>query len=187
VIAFTPSTDSTASTRPALRGAGPSRRSPGSPQSLATEPRNRRLAAERPNIEKEIEATLAEASKVQAATDRYFKAFEAGKRHFFDDRFREARIAFERADPAARDARTRFYVAYSFYREGWGRFYHDDRLYEQGLAALQRATELAGGVVHADDDRLLLRTSDELRAELERGILRDASDVDPRRVFDRRK
>lgn len=115
------------------------------------------------------------------------EAFEAGKRHFFDDRFREARIAFERADPAARDARTRFYVAYSFYREGWGRFYHDDRLYEQGLAALQRATELAGGVVHADDDRLLLRTSDELRAELERGILRDASDVDPRRVFDRRK
>ncbi len=40
---------------------------------------NKRLAAERPNIEKEIEGNLAEAAKVQAATDRYFKAFEAGK------------------------------------------------------------------------------------------------------------
>ncbi|MDH4038436.1 MAG: hypothetical protein OEX18_14400 [Candidatus Krumholzibacteria bacterium] len=40
---------------------------------------NKRLAAERPNIEKEIEGNLAEAAKVHAATDRYFKAFEAGK------------------------------------------------------------------------------------------------------------
>lgn len=40
---------------------------------------NKRLAAERPNIEKEIEGNIAEAAKVQAATDRYFKAFEAGK------------------------------------------------------------------------------------------------------------
>jgi len=40
---------------------------------------NKRLAAERPNIEKEIEGNLAEAAKVQAATDRYFKAFESGK------------------------------------------------------------------------------------------------------------
>jgi hypothetical protein len=114
-------------------------------------------------------------------------AFEAGRRYFFEDRFREARIAFERADPAARDARTQFYVAYSFYREGWGRFYHDDALYEQGLAAVRRAAALSGGVVHADDDRLLLRTSDELRAELERGITREASDLDPRRALDTRK
>lgn len=115
------------------------------------------------------------------------EAFAAGKQYFFDDRFREARIAFERADPAARDARTQFYVAYSYYREGWGRFYHDDRLYARGLEALRRASALAGGVVHADDERLLLRTSDELRAELERGIERDLSDADPRRAFDRRK
>ncbi len=40
---------------------------------------NKRLAAERPDIEKEIEANFAEAAKVQAAMDRYFKAFEDGK------------------------------------------------------------------------------------------------------------
>ena len=114
-------------------------------------------------------------------------ALEAGRRYFFEDRFREARLAFERADPAARDARTQFYVAYSFYREGWGRLYHDDRLYAQGLAAADRAAALGGGVVVADDPRLELRTTDELKAELERGVTRDASDYDPRRVFDRRK
>ena len=114
-------------------------------------------------------------------------AFEAGKRYFFEDRFREARLAFERADPAARDARTQFYVAYSFYREGWGRIYHDDALYARGLEAVARAARLGGGVVEADDERLGLRTSDELRAELERGLTREASDVDPRRVFERRK
>jgi site-specific DNA recombinase len=40
---------------------------------------NKRLSAERPNVDKEIDANFAEAAKVQAATDRYFKAFEAGK------------------------------------------------------------------------------------------------------------
>ncbi|MFH1689291.1 MAG: recombinase family protein, partial [Candidatus Eisenbacteria bacterium] len=40
---------------------------------------NRRLTAERPDIEKEIDGNFAEAAKTQAAIDRYFKAFEAGK------------------------------------------------------------------------------------------------------------
>ena len=34
------------------------------------------------------------------------------------------------------------YVAYSFYREGWGRVYHDDRLYAAGLAVVDRAIVL---------------------------------------------
>jgi site-specific DNA recombinase len=40
---------------------------------------NRQLTAERPAIEKEIDANLGEAAKAQAAIDRYFEAFEAGK------------------------------------------------------------------------------------------------------------
>jgi len=39
---------------------------------------NKRLGAEKPNREKEIEKVVAEASKTQAALDRYFEAFEAG-------------------------------------------------------------------------------------------------------------
>jgi hypothetical protein len=45
---------------------------------------------------------------------------------FRRDAFAEARAAFDRADPAHQDARTQFYIAYSYYREGWGRVYNDD-------------------------------------------------------------
>lgn len=39
---------------------------------------NRRLGAEKPDVEKEIKRVEAEAAKVRASIDRYFEAFEAG-------------------------------------------------------------------------------------------------------------
>src|SRR5215510_7435072 len=48
------------------------------------------------------------------------QAFDDGLRFFRNDQFVEARAAFNRADAAERDARTQFYIAYSFYRQGWG-------------------------------------------------------------------
>src|SRR5512139_2115408 len=71
------------------------------------------------------------------------QAFADGLGFFRRDQFVEARAAFERADPAARDARTQFYIAYSFYRQGWSRFYGDDALYARGLQAVDRAIALA--------------------------------------------
>src|SRR5262245_991209 len=47
------------------------------------------------------------------------QSFAAGLRSFNRDQFPEARMAFNRADPAVRDARTQFYIAYSYYRQGW--------------------------------------------------------------------
>ena len=61
------------------------------------------------------------------------QAFADGLRFFRSDHLPEARMAFMRADPAERDTRTQFYIAYSYYREGWGRIYHDAALYRQGL------------------------------------------------------
>jgi hypothetical protein len=111
-------------------------------------------------------------------------AFEEGLRLFRADRFLESRLAFLRADPASRDATTQFYVAYSYYRQGWGRLYSDDELFGHALAALDRAdAAAAGGRVAVEDRTLGLRTSDELRAELQRGLTRDASDVNPLRLF----
>jgi tetratricopeptide (TPR) repeat protein len=111
-------------------------------------------------------------------------AFDEGLRFFREDKFREARLAFERADPAARDATTQFYVAYSCYRQGWGRVYNDDALFREALEALDRAVAAApGGRVIVDDQALGLRSSDELRAELERGLTRELSDLDPRRLL----
>src|SRR5574341_2610012 len=67
------------------------------------------------------------------------QAFDDGLRFFRRDEFVPARSAFERADPAHRDARTQFYIAYSYYRQGWGRLYQDDVLFGKGLEAVDRA------------------------------------------------
>jgi hypothetical protein len=115
-------------------------------------------------------------------------AYQQGLDFFRQDKFAEARSAFERADPAHRDAQTQFYIAYTFYREGWGRLYNDDRLFKQGLDAVNRAVDVAPGHrVAVEDAALGMRTSDELKAELERGLSRDASDLNPVRVFAPRK
>ena len=116
------------------------------------------------------------------------QSFADGLRFFRNDQFVEARMAFARADPAIRDARTQFYIAYSYYRQGWGRLYHDDALYGEGLAAIDRAIALApGGRLVVDDENLQMHTGEELKAELEAGRRREASDFNPMRVFRERK
>ena len=107
---------------------------------------------------------------------------------FYRDRFQEARAAFERADPAHRDARTQFYIAYSYYRQGWGRVYNDDALFRKGIEAVDRA--IAAAPDHrlvVDDPELAMKTGDELKAELERGITREAADFNPLKIFRSRK
>jgi hypothetical protein len=116
------------------------------------------------------------------------QAFTDGLELFRRDQFVAARGAFNRADPAAQDARTQFYIAYSFYRQGWHRLYRDDQLFNEGLKTVDKALALApGGRVQVDDPQLAIHTADELRAELEAGLTRDASDFNPLRVFDTRK
>lgn len=116
------------------------------------------------------------------------QAFSEGLTLFHVDRFVEARAAFHRADPAERDPLTQFYIAYSYYRQGWGRVYNDDALFKQGLEVVDRAIALApGGRLVVEDDNLGLKTADELRGELQRGLTRDASDLNPLRLFGTRK
>src|SRR5206468_5498405 len=117
------------------------------------------------------------------------QAFADGLRFSGSDPYPEARMAFVRADPAERDTRTQFYIAYSYYREGWGRIYHDAALYRQGLEALDRAVALApaGRLVVEDDPNLKIHSADELRAELEAGIRVDAADFNPMRLLGERR
>ena len=115
-------------------------------------------------------------------------AFGDGLRFFRGDRYAEARAALLRADPAERDPRVQFYIAYSYYRQGWGRLYNDDVLFEKGLAAVDKAIALApDGRLVVDDANLGMHSADELRAELQRGTTREASDLNPLRVFGTRK
>jgi tetratricopeptide (TPR) repeat protein len=115
-------------------------------------------------------------------------AFEDGLRFFHQDQFVEARAAFNRADSASRDPRTQFYIAYSYYRQGWGRMSHDDSFYAEGLKALDRAVAAApDGRVIVPDPQLQMHSADELRAELLAGQTQDWSDLNPMRVFRSRK
>jgi hypothetical protein len=142
------------------------------------------LYAVQPRTLTEVRGGVAEAMGVYTVDP---VAFAQGLQHFRADRFPEARRAFERADPAQRDERTQFYVAYSYLREGWGHFYQDDALYRQGQAALQRAVLAApGGAVRVDDPGLTLKTSDELAEAFTRGLKRDASDLNPLGVLEKR-
>jgi hypothetical protein len=114
--------------------------------------------------------------------------FQAGLALFRREQFRAARDEWARADPAQRDPRVQFYVAYAFYREGWGRFHRDDALYRQGLAAVDRALALApAGALAVNDPSLGLRTGAELKVELEKGVEQTWSDLNPLRVLEERK
>jgi hypothetical protein len=116
------------------------------------------------------------------------QAFDDGLRLFREDQFEAAVSAFERADPAKRDARTQFYIAYAHYRRGWGRLYSDDGSFTRGLAAVNRAIAVApDGRIVVDDPDLQMHSGDELKAELEAGLRRDLSDFNPLRVFRERK
>ena len=116
------------------------------------------------------------------------QAFDEGLRFFGQDQFVEARSAFARADRAGRDARTQFYIAYSYYRQGWGRLHDDDALFQKGIEAVDKAIAVApGGRVVVDDPDLKMHSADELRAELERGITIEPADFNPLRVFRERK
>ena len=116
------------------------------------------------------------------------QAFADGLAFFRNDQFVEARAAFARADPASRDAQTQFYVAYSFYRQGWHRTHHDDALFEQGLDHIERAIALSpDGRLVVGDANLQMQSADELKAELQDGLTRDASDFNPLRLLRSRK
>ncbi len=107
---------------------------------------------------------------------------------FRRDQFRAARDEWMRADPAQGDARTQFYVAYAFYREGWGRVYYDQSLIRQGLEAVNRAIGLAAnGSLTVDDANLQMRTAAELKAELEQATEQSWADANPLKVFRTRK
>jgi len=116
------------------------------------------------------------------------QAFDDGLRFFRTEKFPEARAAFGRADRAQRDARTQFYIAYAYYREGFGHVYSNDALFKEGLAVADRAIALApNGRLVVDDAGLQMHSADELRAELQRGLTVEASDFNPLRVLRKRK
>lgn len=112
--------------------------------------------------------------------------FAEGVRAFNAGNYLAARDAFERADPEKRDAATQFYIAYSFYRQGWGRIASDDELFRQGLEAVSRVTAIDRDF-RSGDAGLQMRTAAELRNELEEGLKVTADDFNPLKLVSERK
>ncbi|MCA1594096.1 MAG: hypothetical protein LC754_15880 [Acidobacteria bacterium] len=98
-------------------------------------------------------AEVATRASVTAGTYEIDRArFDAAHELFLREQYAAARDEWTRADPAARDARTQFYIAYAFYRQGWGRVYNDDALFRQGLEAINRAIALSPDAALTVDD-----------------------------------
>jgi tetratricopeptide (TPR) repeat protein len=140
----------------------------------ATEPRSFREVA-----------TVAQVAAGTYQVDQ--EKFTAALTLFRRDQFRAARDEWQRADSAQSDPKTQFYIAYSFYREGWGRVYYDQDLFKQGLEAVNRAIALSPTPLTVDDENLQMHTAAELKAELEQGTERSWGDVNPLKMLRTRK
>ncbi|MDQ3711277.1 MAG: hypothetical protein M3388_03565 [Acidobacteriota bacterium] len=112
--------------------------------------------------------------------------FDEGLKAFRADNFIVARDNFERADTERRDARTQFYIAYSFYRQGFSRVSNDDALFKQGLEQTNRVAALDRNF-KSDDANLQIKTLVELKNEFEEGLKVTASDFNPLKVLRERK
>jgi hypothetical protein len=108
--------------------------------------------------------------------------FARGLQSFNSDNFVAARDSFERADPRRQDANTQYYIAYSYYRQGWGRVSNDDALFRLALESLDRVTTL-DPAFRSTDPNLKLKTPAELKNELEEGLKVTADDFNPLRLI----
>ena len=112
--------------------------------------------------------------------------FTDGLNAFRQENFIVARDNFEKADTERRDAKTQFYIAYSFYRQGFGKVYNDDELFKKGLEEIEKTITLDKNF-KSDDNDLKLKTPVELKNELEQGLKVTADDFNPFKVLRERK
>lgn len=134
---------------------------------------------------KAVETVQNAATKGQVITGTYEidqAKFNEGLNAFRQNNFILARDAFAKADPERRDAKVQFYVAYSFYRQGWGRVSNDDALFKEALESLERVNFIDKDF-RSDDPDLKLRSPAELKNELEEGLRVTADDFNPLKVF----
>ena len=114
---------------------------------------------------KAVETVQNAATKGQVITGNYEidrAKFDEGLTAFRQENYVLARDAFAKADPERRDANVQFYIAYSFYRQGWGRVSNDDAMFRQALDSLERVAFIDKDFRSSDPD-LKLRTPAELK------------------------
>ncbi len=109
--------------------------------------------------------------------------FDEGLSQFRNENYAVARDFFNQADTEKRDDKTQFYIAYSLYRQGFGKVYSDNNLYRQGL----EITNKIDRNFKSDDINLQMKTPAELKNELEEGLKVTPDDFNPLKVLRERK
>ena len=110
--------------------------------------------------------------------------FNEGLKQFNAEQYPAAIEQFKLADPAQQDAKTQFYIAYSYYMQGRGRFSDDDEMFKQGLVAVERCLAVAPNhIFEIDRADLDIRNADALRARLKDGLEVTPSDFNPLNWF----
>lgn len=109
--------------------------------------------------------------------------FDEGLRLFRAENYVAARDFFTQADAEKKDSKTQFYIAYSFYRQGFGKTYNDDTLFKQGLEALNKVDPN----FKSDDADLKMKTPAEIKNEFVEGLQFTVDDLNPLKVLRERK
>ena len=125
--------------------------------------------------------SLAEAATAAAVQTNVYEVdraqFELAMQAFREKQYRIAIDRFRRADPALRDAKSQFLIAYSHYSIGKGTFADDDAEFSAALAAVERSLEVApNNTFTLDEPGLAL---DFISAERLRERLRDGLEITP--------
>ena len=139
--------------------------------------------------EKARESVERVTSKAKVVTNTYEvdKAkFDEGRALFAAERYPAARDVLAQADPEKKDSETQYLIAYSYYRQGWGRFSNDDELFELGLKQVRFVRKLDREFI-SKDGALTLRRPVELEEEIKEGLRLTASDFNPLKAFRERK
>jgi isopenicillin N synthase-like dioxygenase len=109
--------------------------------------------------------------------------FDEGLKQFRAENYAVARDFFNQADKEKHDANTQFYIAYSFYRQGFGKFYSDNNLFKQGLEIVNKID----ANFRTNDEDLKMKTPAELKNEFEEGLKTTLSDFNPMKISRERK
>jgi hypothetical protein len=123
--------------------------------------------------------------KTQAAVEANLYSV---KKENFDEALKQFNAAqyavaieqFKLADTAERDPASQFYIAYSYYMLGRGRFSDDDEMFRKGLAAVELCLANAPNQIYESErSDLQIRSAAALRERFKDGLAVTPADFNP--------
>jgi hypothetical protein len=113
--------------------------------------------------------------------------FDEGVKQFNAAQYAVAIDQFKLADSAERDPATQFYIAYSYYMLGRGRFNDDDEMFKKGLAAVELCLANAPNQIYETERTdLEIRSAAKLRERFKEGLEVTPSDFNPLDWFNKK-